>query len=185
MTRRMLMLLSLSACGSEEETVVANGMKLAGKSTGNNAVDFDFTYPDTWTQIRNDGVIEIQYDCDQSAQYQRFATVTVLTFGLENSEMTAKEYWTDYEKQVEALYTDYKAPNEIIELNEKDKYIDDAPAIRAIYGGTLNGKSYTCDQVICCRYGKVYIITMVVPEEFYDSVRNIIDTVIEDFNFID
>ena len=180
-----LMLVSLCACGGSDEYVVANGMKLAGKDAGNNAVDFNFTYPEDWSIIRNDGVVEIQYDCDESAMYQRFATVSVLTFSLKDANQTALSYWTEYEEQLKGVYTDYKAPEKIIELNEEGKYLDDTPAIRAMYSGKLNNETYSCDQVIACRYGKVYLITMVVPSEHYEKVTTVMDTVIKDFDFID
>lgn len=179
------MLVSLCACGDSDEVVVANGMKLAGRDAGNDAVNYNFTYPDDWSIIRNDGVVEIQYDCDDSAMYQRFATVSVLTFSLKDANQTAIDYWTEYEEQLKGIYNDYTAPETVIRYEEEGKLLDDTPAIRVMYSGKLNDNAYACDQVIACRYGTVYIITLVVPSEYYEKVTTVMDTVITDFDFID
>ena len=52
-----LMLLTLAACNKTDEIAVGDGMKLAGRSAGNEAVEYSFQYPEEWTLIRNDGVV--------------------------------------------------------------------------------------------------------------------------------
>lgn len=175
---------ALCACNKEDETIVQDGMKLAGREAGNQAVDFNFTYPEAWELIRNDGVVELQLDCDDSAATAQYATLTVLTFSLYDPNQSAKAYWAEYEKDVSALYKDYKLLD-TEEYNEADKYLDDAPALKVKYQGALNGKSYVNEQLICCRYGKVYIITAVVPEEFSDKILGVMASVKANFNFVD
>ncbi len=175
---------SLCSCSrSDGGVVVADGMKLAGNEAGNKAVQYSFTYPEEWTLARNDGVIELQYDCDESTATVQYATVTVLSFTLADSTQTAKAYWTEHEKQLSGIYSDYKLLD-TEEYNEEGKLLDDSPAIKVKYQGALNGKTYINEQLICCRYGDVYLITLVVPEQFADKTEKIIAAVAENFKFV-
>lgn len=180
-----ILVCSLCACGGNEgEIVVQDGMKLAGRDAGNEAVQFNFTYPEEWTLVRNDGVIELQYDCDESAATAQYATVTVLTFSLKDSAQSAKAYWSDYEKQVQGIYTDYKLLD-TEEYNETEKFLDDSPAIKVKYEGKINGNGYVNEQLICCRYGEVFIITLVVPAEFAEKTNGVMAGIKENFKFVD
>ncbi|MBR2900886.1 MAG: hypothetical protein IKC39_01435, partial [Clostridia bacterium] len=64
-----------------------------------------------------------------------------------------------------------------------DKYLDDAPALKVKYSSKMNDRTYVSDQIICCRYGEVFLITLVAPEEYYESVSNVIGSVKDNFNF--
>lgn len=180
-----ILVLSLCACaGSENEVVVQDGMKLAGNSAGNKAVQFDFTYPEQWVLVRNDGVIELQYDCDESAATARYATVTVLTFTLADSSKTAKSYWADHEAEIKGIYSDYKLLD-TEEYTEAENYLGDSPAIKVKYQGAVNGTTYVNEQIICCRYGEVFLITLVVPEEFAEKTNGVMASIKENFKFVD
>ena len=177
------MLLSFCSCSQESnEVIVGDGLKLAGFEAGNKAVQYSFTYPELWQMIRNDGVIEIQYDCSDSAMYSKYATLTVLTFGLSDTAQTAKAYWTEYETQLQNIYKDLTILD-TEEYTDKEKYLDDVPALKVKYSGKLNEKTYVNEQIIACRYGKVFLITLVVPEEYYETVSNVIEVVKNDFRF--
>ncbi|MBE6683628.1 MAG: hypothetical protein E7595_05695 [Ruminococcaceae bacterium] len=178
-----IMLLSLCACGSDEY-VTADGMKAAGRAAGNDAVYYNFSYPEEWSIIRNDGVIEIQYDCDESATKATHANIAVLCFTLKDSEQTAKQYWAQYEEEVQGIYTDYKLLD-TKEYSEEGKLLDDAPAIKVKYEGKLNGNAYTCEQILCCRYGTVYIITLTVPSDCADKVADTMTVIKDSFEFAD
>lgn len=178
------MAFSLCACNNDGDVVVQDGMKLAGRDAGNDAVYYNFTYPEAWDMVRNDGVIELQYDCDESAATAQYATVTVLSFTLTDSEQTAKEYWAEHEKSVQGIYTDYKFLD-TEEYTEEGKLLDDTPAIKVSYQGAINGKTYVNEQLICCRYGTVYLITLVVPEEFKGQRMGVMAAIKENFVFID
>ncbi len=173
-----IMAFTLISCGNDE-TVVQDGMKLAGKEAGNEAVEYTFTYPEAWTMIRNDGVIELQYDCDESAMTAKYATVAVLAFGLENAEQSAKDYWKDYKTELESLYTDFK------ELDSKEVKVDDTAALKVKYSGKLNGSSYHYEQVIICRAGSVYLITLSSPSEHFEAVSTVVKSIIDNFKFHD
>ncbi|MBR6754315.1 MAG: hypothetical protein IKM22_00085 [Clostridia bacterium] len=176
-----LTLLSFASC-NREQTEVTDGMKLAGKDAGNEAVGYSFTYPEEWEIVRNDGVVEIQFDCNPSDAVAEYATLTVLAFTLPQSDMTAKDYWESHKTEVEKAFADFKQLD-TVEYNEPDKYLDDAPALKVKYSSKMNDRTYVSDQIICCRYGEVFLITLVAPEEYYESVSNVIGSVKDNFNF--
>ena len=179
-----LLALSLCACNNgESEIVVQDGMKLAGNGAGNEVVQFSFTYPEEWDLVRNDGVIELQYDCDDRATTAQYATATVLTFSLLDASQTAKQYWASYENDVKGIYADYKLLD-TEEYNEADKYLDDSPAIKVKYQGSVNGKSYVNEQIICVRYGEVFIISLVTPADFADKTKDVMASFKENFTFV-
>ncbi len=179
----IMLAFSLCACGNESEIVVQDGMKLAGRDAGNDAVQYNFTYPEEWELVRNDGVIELRFDCDDSAATAQYATVTSLTFTLKDAAQTAKAYWTEHEKQIQGIYTDYKLLD-TEEYTEADKYLDDSPAIKVKYQGAINGITYVNEQLICCRYGEVFLITLVVPEQFADKTSGIMASIKDNFKFV-
>ena len=182
-TLAIILTLSFCACSNDNgEIIVEDGLKLAGVQAGNKAVEYSFTCPEAWQMIRNDGVIEIQFDCNDSAMYAQYATVSVLTFGLSDATQTAKAYWTDHEKQLQSIYSDFKLLD-TKEYTEKDDLLDGTPALKVKYSGSLNEKVYINEQIVACRYGKVFLITLVVPEESYEKVENVIDVVKKNFKF--
>ena len=167
------------SCGNDSEITVDDGMKLAGAQAGNGAVAYSFTYPEEWEMVRNDGVIEIQYDCDDSALVARYATITVLAF---DSDLSAKEYWTTRENEHKELFKDYTLI-ETQEYDTQEEYIDDAPAYGVKYSGVINETTYISDQIICSRYGTIYLITLVACDSDYESVSNVLGSVTENFVF--
>ena len=179
----LVMIFSLASCGNNDgETVLGEGLMLAGRDTGNEAVEYTFAYPEEWELCRNDGVIELQLDCDDSEMTAVYATVSVLAFDLSDASQTAKAYWEQHEKEVQSIYTEYKYLD-TEEYNEEGKMLDDSPALKVKYSGKINNRGYINEQVICCRYGSVYLITLVVPEEYSDKTTGVLDTVIENFKF--
>lgn len=181
----LIMTFSFCSCSNQgDEIIVGDGLKLAGLDAGNKAVEYSFTYPENWSMIRNDGVIEIQFDCNESAMYAEYATLSVLTFGLDDASKTAKAYWTDHEKQLQGIYTDYKLLD-TEEYAEKDKYLDDVPALKVKYSGKINDITYVNEQIVACRYGKVFLITLVVPENGVEKVEGVMDVIKKDFKFAD
>ncbi len=178
----LLLAVSLCSCKDNGETVAEPGTELAGRGAGNEAVYYTFTYPEEWELARDDGVIEIQYDCDESEMTAKYATISVLSFGLSDTEQGAKAYWESHEKELQSLYTDYKFLD-TEEYNEEGKLLDDSPALKVKYSGKINEISYMNEQIICCRYGSVYLITLVVPEEHYDKVSGSLNAIKENFDF--
>lgn len=178
-----LMLVTFCSCAADNgEVIAADGQKVAGKEAGNNAVDYSFAYPDEWSVARNDGVVEIQTDCNASDAVAEYATITVLAFTLSDTAQTAKEYWESQKEETASVFTDFKELD-VEEYNSEDKYLDDAPALKVKYSGKMNGRTYISDQIICCRMGEVYLITLVTPEEYYDDVSSALSVVKDSFKF--
>lgn len=175
-------LFTLVSCKENNEIELGEGLKLAGYQAGNKAVQYSFTYPDTWELCRNDGVIEIQFDCDESATTAKFATISVLAFDLEDPSQLAKDYWESHEEDIKSVYTDYKLLD-TEELVDDGKKLGNTVALKVKYSGTLNGISYFNEQIICCRSGSVYLVTLVVPSEYESKVVDVLETVRKDFIF--
>ncbi|MBR4278828.1 MAG: hypothetical protein IKT34_01510 [Clostridia bacterium] len=179
-----VMLLTLASCNRTDEISVGDGMKLAGRSAGNEAVEYSFQYPEEWTLIRNDGVVEIQFDCNKSDQVAVYANLCVLSFTLKDTNETAKQNWESYQEEVKSVYTDFKLLD-VEEYNDKDNYLDDAPALKVKYVGKVGSVEYLCEQIICCRYGSVYYITLTVPNEYASEVDGVMKSVKDSFEFQD
>ena len=54
----LIMVLSLCSCGDGEKLAEKDGMYIAGKDGGNEAVQYSFLYPKEWELSRNDGTID-------------------------------------------------------------------------------------------------------------------------------
>ncbi|MBR6562599.1 MAG: hypothetical protein IKK70_01520 [Clostridia bacterium] len=180
----LLMLLTLASCSRTDEISAGDGMKLAGRSAGNEAVEYSFQYPEEWTLVRNDGVVEIQLDCEPSDAVARYANVAVLSFGLKDANETAKQNWEKYEETVKSVYTDYKLLD-TEEYDEASEYLDDAPALKVKYSGKIGEIEYLCEQIICCRYGSVYYITLTTPSEYASEVDGVVKSIKDTFEFQD
>ena len=179
----IITIFSLCAC-SDNANVTPDGMKVAGRGDGNDAVQYTFFYPEDWEIVRNSGTIELKFDCNKSTAVAEYATVSVVAFELSGSdtEMTARQYWNDkYKSEVDGLYENF----EIANSDGTEITLDDSPAVQLQYSGDINEHKYYCDQVICIRYGTVYLLTLVVPNENKDQVSGVIDTIVKDFEFSD
>ncbi len=177
----ILTILSLASCSGGDEVMVQDGMKLAGRNAGNEAVDYSFTYPEAWTLIRDDGVVEIQLDCNDDDFKAEYATVNTLVFTLPDSSMQAKPYWDSQVEDIKSVFEDYT----LLDTKEYtgDEKLDDTDALKVKYSAKANGRKYIFEQIICCRYGNVYTITLSVPEEYYHKVSSILGDVKENFKF--
>ncbi len=179
----LLMLLTLCACG-DDETVTPDGMKAAGKASGNDAVQYSFFFPEEWKMIRDSGTIELQFDCNDSDAVAEYATITFHAFDLKSDEvdMKAREYWNSrHKEELKGIYTDF----EILNGEGDEVKLGGTVALKLKYKGKINDHSYYNEQVICCRNGSVYFVTLVVPEENKDKVKGSLDRVIKDFEFND
>lgn len=170
-------LFSFCACSNNDEYIVEDGLKLAGKQAGNNGVDYTFTYPEEWTMIRNDGVIELQYDCNKSDMLAEYATITTLVFKLSESGMGAKDYWDSQKPEHEKLFQEYK------DLDEKETELGGTIALKVKYSGKMKDRIYVSEQIICCRGSQVFLVTLVAPEEYHDSVSSALEAVRKNFKY--
>lgn len=168
--------LLLSACNNEEEpSDVPEGCLRAE----NEAVDYTFCYPDTWTVDRNDGMISIKYNVGKQGTIAN-ASVSVSAFTMENSDMLANAYWDTYKADLIDLYTEEK----LNFVSEKvPTKLGGVAANRNRYDLTLSDMTYTFEQVICVRYGVVYLVTYTVPAVSYDTAADGFEKVIETFAF--
>ncbi len=156
---------SLCACGDKTEPI-------------NEAVGYTFDVPEDWKIIRNDGTVELQYNLLESDRVAEYATITALTFtlGSEQADFGSKNYWDFYKKDVEKL-GEYK------ELDYEEIKLDETLAIKVKYSYKPLDKVYISEQIICCRLGDVYIITLTSPEDKNEDVTAAFKTVRDTFKF--
>ncbi len=173
----LVMMVSMVSCGNSEEVVAQDGQKIAGRDAGNEAVAYSFAYPEEWEIARNDGVVEIQFDCNASDAIAEYATMTVLGFSLSDSNVGAKDYWEEHKKEVESVFDDFEL------LDTEETELDGTIAYKVKYSCTMNERTHISEQIICCRFGEVYLVTLVSPEEYHDDVKDMLKTVRESFRF--
>lgn len=164
----VLLCASLCACQKEVETF-------------NEAVGYNFEIPEDWTCIRSDGVVELQYDCNEAEDKAEYATIAANTFTLndEQADFGSKNYWEFYKNDYLNVLKDYK------ELDYKEIELDGTKAVKVKYSFKPDEKTYVSEQVICCRYGEVFFVTLTSPEEYKDDVSGALAAVIETFKFKD
>ena len=124
----------------------------------------------------------MKFDCNESSSRAEYATVSVVAFELtgDDVEMTAREYWNDkYIEEVKGLYDNFEIESE----EGKELSLDEVPALEIEYTGEIVDTKYYCNQVICIRYGTVYIISLVAPDGNQEQVEGALDTIINDFKF--
>jgi hypothetical protein len=176
-----LMCILLCACGNGE-VVAPDGKRVAGKAAGNEVTQYSFCYPEQWELIRNSGTIELKFDCNESEAVAEYATISVVGFDLagEDAELTSKQYWNNKHKaELEGLYTDFAILN-----GEGDEIeLGGTVALEMHYSGKISDRGYYNEQIICCRYGSVYLVTLVVPEEHKDKVADALESVVAEFEF--
>ena len=183
MKRLLLILISIitvfsfCSCSAVDEVVAEDGTKLAGKQAGNDAVTYSFAYPEEWEMFRNDGVIELQKDCNESDAIIEYATITTLVFTLGDSNMGAKNYWEDQKADTAALFQDYK------ELDTEETELDGTVAYKVKFSGKMNGRTYISEQIICCRLGEVFLLTLVSPEQYHDNCTSALYSIRDSFKF--
>lgn len=144
----------------------------------NDAVDYTFCYNEAWETDRSDGMVGIKYNVagDSSLAY---ASISVMSFTLANSNMGANNYWDDYRADLVDLYGERIA----FETEKEACELDGVPASRNRYTLLLSDVTYTYEQVICIRYGVVYLVTLTSPEGSYENTIGCFETVIGTFEF--
>ena len=176
----LLLVVSLFGCNKNESTgtvTVGDKQQLAGFEAGNKAVEYSFAYPEEWEIMRNDGTLEFRYDCNKSDLLAEYATITTMAFTLPDSNMGATNYWEAKKSEHEKLFEDYK------ELDTEETQLDGTPAYKVKYSGKMNGNTYVSEQIICCRYGSVYLVTLVSLEEYHDEINSALFTIRDSFKF--
>lgn len=171
----LLASLLLCACSGKEN----NGDAPEGcVRMENEAVDYTFCYDETWELDRSDGMVGIKYNVAGGSSIA-YASISVMSFTLSDSSAGANNYWDTYRADLVDLYGERIA----FETEKAECTLNSIPANRNHYTLQLSDSTYTYEQVICIRYGVVYLITLTAPEGGYESTIDCFNTVIETFAF--
>ena len=192
--------LLLASCGNGPVISDEDGRTIAGRQAGNEAVDYSFAYPKEWELGRNDGVIAIRLDCNESDAVAEYASINVLEFTLADANTGARDYWNGYKKDLAETLKDFTvlgAPTETAGSADESAAAEaSAPAaegeeiklggtvaLKVRYSGRVTEKTYLYDQIICCRNGTVYMITFTATNDDYPKAKPALDVVAETFVF--
>ena len=168
-------LLAAAGCQIALPSSVPEGCKEASSE----ALDFAFYFKDTWELDRADGMLSIKYNVGNNVSKQ-YATVSAQAFSLQDSEMGANDYWDSYKGDMQSAYGSM-----ITFQNEKlETTLGGVVANRSRYTIVMEEIPFLFEQVICVRYGNVYLVTLTVPESRYQDVVDGFDTVLTHFRFL-
>ena len=174
----LIILLSSAVFSSCQISTEPSSAPEGCKKAANEAVDFAFYYKDTWTLDRTDGMLSVKYNVGNSLS-QQYATISAQAFNLADTSQGANDYWDRYKTELQAAYgTLVSFQNEKLETK-----LGGVIANRNRYTIVMSDVSYLFDQVLCVRYGNVYIVTLCAPESNYQSVVDGFDTVVSSFRF--
>lgn len=144
----------------------------------NEAVDYTFCYDETWEMDRNDGMVGIKYNVGGSSSIA-YASISVMSFTLADSSAGANNYWEDYRADLVDLYGERIT----FETEKEECTLGGIPANRNRYTLLLSDVTYTYEQIVCVRYGVVYLVTLTAPEGGYEKTVDCFETVIGTFAF--
>ena len=144
----------------------------------NEALDYTFCYDEAWELDRSDGMVGIKRNVAGGSTVA-YASISVMSFTLSDSGAGANNYWDTYRADLVDLYGDRIT----FETEKAECTLNGIPANRNHYTLQLSDNTYTYDQVVCVRYGVVYLITLTSPEGSYESTVECFNTVIDTFAF--
>lgn len=145
----------------------------------NDAVDFTFCYADTWQLDRNDGMIGIKLNV-ASGSAVAYASISAQAYTLADKSVGANDYWDTTKEDLTSLYGD-----KLTVTKEKEELkLDGVPANRNVYTIEISETVYEFEQVICIRYGTVYLLTYTTPKGGRDRTIDCFETVLQTFAFI-
>ena len=180
--KRTLLILLLCLCtvlcascnNTPENTALPEGCLLAE----NEATDFQFCYPNTWVIDRNDGMISIKTNVGKSGTLA-YASISVQAFTMEDSTMSAGNFWDKHKADLEDFYGDKL----VLEVEKEETELAGNIAARSKYSIKLSDVTYDFEQIICVRYGVAYMITFTAPEGTYKTAAPGLETVMTYFVF--
>ena len=174
-----LLLLTVLATAAACRTALPTDVPQGYKEAASEALDFAFYFKDTWELDRTDGMLSIKYNVGNNVSKQ-YATVSAQAFSLQDSEMGANDYWDSYKGQMQSAYGSM-----ITFQNEKlETSLGGVVANRNRYTIVMEEIPFLFEQVICVRYGNVYLVTLTAPESRYQDVVDGFDAVITHFRFL-
>lgn len=198
----LLCVLMMASCSNKTDTEAPEGtLKFE-----NDIVDYTFFYPDTWRVASENGISSVEY----TSANGHTAKVSVMAFDTDADSVN--EYWETYQKDIVATFNVDPTPDEskpdtasdeiqqdtASDESEQDTAsdksepyyksevkLDGVTALKVSYTASYGASEnlYRFDQVICIRYGTVYIITFSSLNDDYVLYSSGMDKVITYFKF--
>ena len=159
----------LSGCSKPEESEIPAGY---AKAT-NDAVEYEYLYPSTWTLDRNDGLIKVIITPEDAGDS---SNITSVTSQLDSSITTLADYFNKYADNFKETFTDY-------ELVGEPKEVENTYTVS--YKGKIAGVEYKFLQQIRYnnRTGYIHTFTYTSPTGYYDLHIEQVQAVFDSISF--
>ncbi len=181
----VMCIFALSACANDGET--PNGFKNAS----NEACDFDFYVPETWTVSQSSGTVAAY--CSPSDP----SSISVMPAELEHADSTVSDWWDGHKADFETVYDSFTM------IGEKNVTMGGIKGKTYTFTAKLLGKSdkaegtdtpaatesgtktvtYYFSITAVVRHSRLYMMTFTSTEDLYENHTDTLAKVIEHFKF--
>lgn len=169
----IMLLMSLASC-SKKDSTVPDGMSAAE----NEAVNFNFYYPELWQVSRNDGVVSVYASPTDSSSVSviRDPLSVYVTSVDEYLELDEKNYFD----RMRETFSDFTMVSD-----GEETTLGGAAAKQYVFTASVAGTVYKFRQVIAVRPGDeyVYVLTYTSTPELFDSHTDDVNSMIKEFSF--
>lgn len=153
--------------GCSEQSDVPAGFKLAS----NDACDFDFVVPSTWTVSLSDGTVAAY--CSPTDP----SSVSVMAGELEHADSTVDDWWASYLPDFESVYSE----TEVVSVT--DAVLDGVKGKTFTLTGKLGENVYRFEITAAAYHSRIYMVTFTSTPELYENHTETLASVIENFKF--
>lgn len=160
-------LAALILFGCSEPSDIPSGFKLAS----NDACDFDFVVPSTWTVSLSDGTVAAY--CSPTDP----SSISVMPGELENADSTVDDWWASYQSDFESVYSE----TEVVGIT--DAMLDGVKGKTYTLTGKLGDNTYRFEITAAVYHSRIYMVTFTSTPELYENHTETLASVIENFKF--
>lgn len=169
---------SFASCGEDGDPSVPAGMKLASTESSG----CKLYVPENWICDVASGATTAYYSTTDASN------VSVMTFSAEYSDYTVENWWEEFKKDFEKVYSDFEI------ISSDNTTLDGNAAMKFVYKGTLEEKTYQFMQVVTVRTAafsapQVTIFTYTsrpaddVMEDLYSKHLDDVQKMLDNFKF--
>lgn len=176
----VIMLGILSSCAKEKD--VPSGFMRAS----NEACDFDFFVPDTWTLSQSSGTVAAY--CSPTDP----SSISVMPAELEHADSTVDDWWAAHKSDFESVYDDFTMISEVEATlgGIKGKcYTFTAKLASSSSTGDEGesaedtGVTYYFEITAVVKHSRIYMMTFTSTDTLYENHTSTLETVKEHFSF--
>ena len=141
------------------------------KMIANDACDFYFYVPETWTVSLSDGTVAAY--CSPADM----SSISVMPGELEYANSTVEDWWETYKTDFAAVYSEFTL------LEEYDAALDGAAGKCFVFTGKLGENTYRFDLTAVLKHSRLYMLTFTSTPALYENHTDTLDDMKEFFKF--